>query len=598
MNNQNNNILASAKGEGNIIIPWLPTMRLGGGYDTDSLSVKGLAGSNNPITDLTLETVGGPPGTHSSDLTIKRIENTEELFDSLNIKASLHASYGLFSANASASFLKETKINTYSIYFFIESFVMNNAQQIKKFALDDIALKCQPDEFREKFGNYYVAGVIKGGAYYLLLDMATKSREVKQDVSASLEANYTGTFSIGGKFSTDIKKAATHKGVNMNLQKVEIGVSNETIKSMKNIDFTKVEDLLNAAQEFPSKVAGGGEPMYAILAPYSDLEKAPPLTGDLDTLTLNSLRDQLLQTYFTTKKVQDSVNYALDSTNIEVEFNTTRAKLEKVQQQVATVMLQIRNAWDKLKNWNDKTTPLEIYFPAPPPLTDIPRQYWGNDKAGFPVPDSVYPATLGFAMAQAWKLTDNLPVESQRNDLENYLETLRTNWNDNFGRAKSYIDNQNESMEAMLTNALGPDNNRAIFADLLANARKNKQVLQEAIANEKAQFDALSGNSLQDENPAGKSIKPPDNKLSPYERTLYIVQKQLNHYLHDNGNIKYGGLKFWDEIITSLTDLKGKCAGWPASANGSEVIDYNEELWTGLSAEFEKAQTSIFKHFA
>ena len=553
--------------DGIIVLPWIDGMELGSGYDSLTLVPKG-APYDPGITDLTLEpTSGSSSQTFSQD--VQRIESSSQLNDALSVSASVSGSYGVFSASASSTYQKKTQVNNYSLYFLINSFVRNSEEQILKYGLLDAALAEDGDVFRSKYGDYFVEGVITGGTLYALLELTTNSRETKEDITASLESKYSGAFSIGGKFSTDISKALKTKGVNFSSHWQATGASPDWNASSKH---NTVDEILTSADTFPKGVAAGGAPMFAILKPYSLLARAPKTSTSINGRALNAIRQSLTSIYLQAKQILDSVNYALQNPN---QFPPDKYdNLGRIQQQMTTVMQDIIKDNDSLEA--DPTK--HITLPQMPSMDQIPQRLWGGKLTPVAPPQGVVPTTLRYTIGVAQSETWALAPGDLQNRCQTYLNQVEKDVMANFDSAYNFIQVLLSSTAA-LEQGIAKDEATPIVSSLADTVEKAQRQWEVAVTEQRAAYTSFSD-------------KNTDHQLD-------FLEKVLNPVLWDTtaNSKEYGGTAFWAALQKNTTDtLTTMIESWPATglSKGSEYYAFKTGLWSMLGEMFHSAMEATY----
>ena len=541
---------------GIIVMPWLPGMNAGVGYDSISLAVKGNAAAAS--SDLSFKPVVNRSQSFSSS--ILRIETTEQLNNSLAISASVSGSYGVFSGSASSNFVRTSSVNTYSIYFLINSFVSNSEMQITSYAIEDAALLLAPDDFRGKYGDYFVQGVITGGSLMALLQLDTLTREIKEEVSAKLESSYDGAFSITGKFSTDVSTASSFKGVNLSVFVKQIGGSGSTV----NLD--TVEGLLEAVVNLPKTVEINANNMYAILKPYSLLQNAPAGKDDINLAALNLLRDTLTTVFTRAKTILDAVNYALTPGN-RSQFNQTDAELETIQQNMTNVVSAVLKASADLQS----NINAPIVIPPTPSLSLIPERAWGGPTIPICPPNLVTPSVLVYKLKSVVNQIQEMDANSDfAISCMNYVTQVISDVKKNFFNINDAITAFNGYMVGLDEQ---PADREKILQSLSDYLQTQMQVISTMVENEKEMYNFLA-----------TPTNAADNKLD-----FLNGSAGLNPMLWSPDSVQYGGIAFWTSLSTALATLQKSVPNWGLTDKSSEFISFNQNLWTNVQADFRDA---------
>lgn len=554
--------------DGIIVLPWIEGMEIGAGYDSLTLVPKGTP-YDPKLTDLTLKpTSGSSSQTFTQD--VQRIENSSQLNDALSVSASVNGSYGVFSASASATYQKKTQVNNYSLYFLINSFVRNSEEQIVKYGLSAESLAEDGNEFRSKYGDYFVEGVVSGGTLYSLLQLSTNSRETKEDITASLEAKYSGAFSIGGKFSTDISKALETKGVNFSSKWQATGASPDWNASSKHND---VDEILESANTFPKGVSEGGAPMFAILKPYSLLSQAPQTSTSINGRALDAIRQTLAGVYLQAKQILDSVNYAL--TNPSQFPSDKSGDLENIQAEMLKVMQQVIADNESL----EKDPTKEIVPPKMPPMDQIPQRFWGGDLTVIAPPQGVVPSILKYKIGVAQTSIWSLPVGDLQNTCQAYLDQVEADVTDNLNSAYNFIQLLSGSMDA-LENGVNKDAATPVISALADAVSTAKEKWANAVLRQRAHYESFAN-------------KNTDNQLD-------FLEKVLNPILWEttSDSMQFGETAFWASLQKDTTDKLTTIGNlWPVNgeSKGSEYYSFKSGLWGMLGGMFHNAMEVIYE---
>ncbi|WP_375280817.1 hypothetical protein [Pseudooctadecabacter sp.] len=555
---------------GVIVLPWLTGMKEGAGFDSLSLQPKG-APYDPAKSDLTLQPTSGS-SSQTFTQAVRRIESSSQLNDALSVSASVSASYGLFSATASSTFQKETQVNNYSLYFLVSSFVRNSEKQITSYALSDAALALDGNTFRQKYGDYYVGGVVSGGTLYALLNLSTNSRETKQKITASLDAKYSGGLSVGGKFSTEISHALKTSGVDFSSEFKAVGATAQWNASAKH---DTVDEIITSANSFPLGVNDGGAPMFAILMPYSLLAQAPQPAGNISTGAVNAVRKTLTAIYLQADQILNSVNYALDNPK---QFSTSIiAKLPQIQAQMTKVIQEIQTANDEIMK--DPANAAKVKLPKMPPLSDIPERLWGGTVPTVSPVANVVPTTLRYSLGEAqtevWAMSDKtLQADAQR-----YLDKVTTDVMDNYSAAFNFIATLNASVKA-LDQGVTSEDAKKIVLSLAQQVTLQQSKWDAALAQQKAAFGSFAG-------------ADPD-------KTLPMFTKVLNPVIWDttDQSVTFGGSGYWAALQTMVKDQLTTIAdAWPQGttpSKGAQYFSYPDSLWAFQRTMFHDAMETQY----
>ncbi|MBV9505637.1 MAG: hypothetical protein JO323_11610 [Acidobacteriia bacterium] len=236
-------------------VPWVSGMRPGHGYDYGARAALAC-----PFATVPPDTWPVAATSLSSDLRIYRVESVEDLQEKLKIQEDVKGSYALFSSGISGQFIRSVSINGYSLYFLIKAYAINQ----EEFVSEDLTRYFSPEargmpagDFQNSYGDYYVAGRVKGSAFFALLEVKTQSDEVKTEIIKELNVGLQAgelPGSFAATFGAQFRKAATHQGVSFALHVAEYGVGPDVIGLANNIAPEYAAD--DSVAEYLAEVAG------------------------------------------------------------------------------------------------------------------------------------------------------------------------------------------------------------------------------------------------------------------------------------------------------------------------------------------------------
>jgi len=236
-----------------------PTIRAGGrsyaadhkpGYD---FGIGIDFASAAPMNRVVEGQVAPPEGTGGADVTfeVRRIQSTSDLEQTLNIH--VDASYGSPSfcgIEAKFDFVKSSRVQTSSLFMTISAHVQLAFLQIKEPVIthDAAALADRPDIFAQRYGNYFVRGVSRGGLFVGVLRVETADSKSSDDISAELQGSY-GLFHADAK--TKFQETLTRHNAKVFCMMYHEGGPTD----LKITDPTDPIQLLSAANDFLTSFA-------------------------------------------------------------------------------------------------------------------------------------------------------------------------------------------------------------------------------------------------------------------------------------------------------------------------------------------------------
>lgn len=216
---------------GNLLVPWDDLMYAGSGFD--SVSRKNFASA---LTNTGANLKPYPAAGNIAQYVQKKIlqvQSAESMREVLQFGTKLAFGYDAFSANGVGKFLKESQVDRYNLYFMVICYVQNTVIR-----LDDNQLKLkagpmsmEADEFRATYGDYFVAGWIKGGYLIGLAQVTAESKQVLDKVKTELNAGYGGKgIDFSSTFAAAWENLSKSHQVESRLEVIYAGMNGETVR--------------------------------------------------------------------------------------------------------------------------------------------------------------------------------------------------------------------------------------------------------------------------------------------------------------------------------------------------------------------------------
>jgi hypothetical protein len=227
------------------------------GYDTFTGTGKSTAISGTP----------GQPGNGIVQSFARVCTSLSELHDSLEVDASVSASYGAFAADAKASYLHTLDVTTNSVTVVIYARKTTTNGPSGPFQLPDETvqkLKTADDiaDFVAEHGDSFVSEVTSGSEYIATYTFHSQTKDEQTQVEASLGFKYGGgSTSIDASISTKISNALKTTNVEYSINQIAFGLSSVAYPPQepdKMIDFANKFSTLSA--DAPTTVSFKLEP--------------------------------------------------------------------------------------------------------------------------------------------------------------------------------------------------------------------------------------------------------------------------------------------------------------------------------------------------
>ena len=208
--------------QGYIAVPWEPLMSGGAGYDSVSHAILPSAAAD----EFALEERPQGQG-QTAQLKIKQVQTLEEVSQIISAQTDLKVGYDVFSATAIGRFLREKRMNKFSLYFLVLSYMERALVRLKGFKLSDSAkrLASDPPAFRKRYGDYFVEGYIAGGYLIGLAELQVQSEQTLNEVQAKVRGKYDcKVVTVDGGVETAWKNLEKIAGTDFSLQVIYAGV--------------------------------------------------------------------------------------------------------------------------------------------------------------------------------------------------------------------------------------------------------------------------------------------------------------------------------------------------------------------------------------
>jgi hypothetical protein len=229
-----------------------PRLVIGVGYDS-------MSGEVRPACIMQTSANLPPPDTsgQSGQMLLNYVTSEDDIARSLGVDGKASFGNGVFSADASVSYLSSSKINRYSSYLLVTSNNQNSKQILTKYTLTQnakAALKKGIPQFIQYCGDQFVRGRITGGSLSAIVSASSTTESDQLDTAATLHAAGWGG-SIDA--STQSKLQTYQSQGRLNMQVIRQGPAEAWPSS-------SITELIKYAQDFPQKVASGSTSAWTI----------------------------------------------------------------------------------------------------------------------------------------------------------------------------------------------------------------------------------------------------------------------------------------------------------------------------------------------
>jgi hypothetical protein len=264
-------------------IPYVDGLDYGVGYDSLKQSIRG-----DSVVRTTPEDSLADTGSQLN-FSMQMVESHQQLLQALNISASLSLGNAITGGGSGqASFTNTQSIDDYSVYLLANVTVRTAHKRMRDVKLNDDAsayLSSRTnEEFRDRYGDFFVVGVTSGGCYFGLIQIHCEHAEDKTDISAAIRAGGgLGSWSASADFNSAVSKISTQ----YDMQVYEHQEGGDDLGQAKT-----VSDIASKAVGFGNSVQSGRQVPYLVeLLDYGAL----PLPSGPNPLDLENQRQVLEQ---------------------------------------------------------------------------------------------------------------------------------------------------------------------------------------------------------------------------------------------------------------------------------------------------------------
>ncbi len=306
------------------IISFTEGMKIGLGYNQltgDRLPTPAVVGPS--ITAI--QGAGGQRVT-SDCITITDVET---LHKSIGITAEAGGSYYGFSANAKTEYTNTFDFSSFSTYVIVRVSVKDVTESIDSpvFSPDanELLVVGNKDRFRQRFGDSFISGVLKGGEFFAIYQVTGSEESEKESVAVKVRAAYNAGPTASAHLSTDINTATSQSKSHL---EVSCHVFREGIISTADLT---LEDILVTAKQFPIGVSGDKAFPYAVLLQdYEGLKNPNDNFVYVDIQNKQDVLEDLAKKRFEFLALRDDLKYILKHSNDFQNADGTSVDREKL----------------------------------------------------------------------------------------------------------------------------------------------------------------------------------------------------------------------------------------------------------------------------
>lgn len=328
------------------------------GFDALSCELKGVA-----LDTKQAKPAESTPG-QATDYRLQLVDSSDELRKSIGLSAQASVNMGVYGGDAKADFAASRSVNSSSVFLVAKVVVRDKTAQYNADALRQIDLDSHvrdlyannPYEFRQDYGNCFIAGREFGGEMYCVLEIITHSSEDKMSLSAEAEG-HGESFKASGKFTGAIDALTKNRQVKLWVYKK--GGSPLTVDP----DKIGVNDFIRMTGIFAGELKDNPQPYGAILTPYNQLASLTGLQGRsaLDRQNVETVIAELTQSYLKYQDAVGDLNYMTQNQDEFVFPPVDKKKVEAAKTKIKKQQTEIRAALREVAQPPDPST-IETYL--------------------------------------------------------------------------------------------------------------------------------------------------------------------------------------------------------------------------------------------
>ncbi len=323
------------------IVPFADGMKVGLGYNRlsgDRLPTPAVQGSISPLQEAIGQQV-------TIDCTT--IQDVQTLHKSLGISVDAGGSYMGFSGSAKVDYANSCDFSSFSTYVVVRVSVQDATETIDSptFSADGVELikNNNPDRFRQRFGDCFIAGIKKGGEFFAIYQITGSDEKEKESVAVNVHAAFNGVVAsakLNMEINTSMEQSKSH---------LEVRVHVFRQGTIATADLN-LEDIMKTAKEFPIGVSGNKAFPYAvILQDYDGLRNPNDQFNYIDIQNRQDVLEDLARKRFEFLALRDDLKYILkhsgdfqntdgtpvDRTKVTKDYNEVMEALNTMQREAS-----------------------------------------------------------------------------------------------------------------------------------------------------------------------------------------------------------------------------------------------------------------------
>lgn len=313
------------------IVPFTDGMKIGLGYNR-------LTGDCMPSPAVTGTSVSAIPNATGQQVTLDctTIQDVETLHRSLGISVDAGGSYLGFSGSAKLDYANSCDFSSFSTYVLVAVSVKDATETLDSpvFSPDanELLVNSNKDRFRERFGDAFIAGLLKGGEYFAIFQLTGSDQSEKDSLALTVHAAYNAGIT-SAQLNTAINTTTSQS---KNHLQVEVHVFRQGNISSADLN---LEDIMKTAKEFPLSVSSENAfPFSVLLQGYDGLKSPNDQFEYVDIQNRQDVLEDLAKKRFDFLALRDDLKYILKHTDDFKNADGTPVDHDKLSQQMDEVV--------------------------------------------------------------------------------------------------------------------------------------------------------------------------------------------------------------------------------------------------------------------
>jgi hypothetical protein len=233
---------------------------------------------------------------------IKIFDTADDFESFINISASASMSYGIYSGDAAADYLKVINEHTFSNFIAGKVTVDLPAMDVSATGLSALgknALSLGSAHFHRTCGNEFATSVVYGGEFVFMLEVTSRDHAEYEATKADLHASVGNFGSLSGQFAQSLQQIT--KKYTLNGTIIRNGLR-------ENLPDLTPEALTEYAQQFPTKLtANNGIAMRPVRYGVREYPTVDPAAPTFTEATI--FMDSLARQYMAADQIAGTISY-------------------------------------------------------------------------------------------------------------------------------------------------------------------------------------------------------------------------------------------------------------------------------------------------